>query len=373
MYCWRERQPTGGTAEDPTNQGAGGGHRSAGALSGSDDEVCAHSWDGWCGVLRALAVFSLLAAAAIHGAQIRPHFAEWWAAGIFFVLVALAELALAASVALRVSRWNVNLAILVSLATIAVWSLSRTTGLPFGPQSGTPEPIATPDLIATGMEFVTAATLLLWKRVPAGSILRHRSARNAAIVLAAVVATSFTWAGVHLAPACGPSHGSAWPFGPLVPIDGHSMLSRHTPIAHAPQQTDVGVVVGLFRNCGGSDAVVHSAHVLTATGTAARPVRFWVAPLSTATPGTAVSARALTQKAVPLPGVARIPPAVRPSWALVLEVRTSKASGGLGGFGPAYTVDGFRVRYAAEGRSFEAPFASIGRLRIMLDGPRRSP
>ncbi|MDP9223434.1 MAG: hypothetical protein M3P18_06185, partial [Actinomycetota bacterium] len=231
--------------------------------------------------------------------------------------------------------------------------------------SGTPEPVGTPDLVATGMEVVTAATLFAWNRLATKTTPLRPFAHNAAIAFSCVAVGSLTWAGLHLAPPCGPSHGSAWPFGPLVPIDGHSMLSRHTPIAHARQQTDVGIVVGVFRNCGSSEAVVHSARLLTATGTAAKPVRFWVARLSKAPPGTPVPVRALARQAVPLPGEVHIPPATRPSRALVLEVRTSRVSSVLE---PAYTVDGLRVQYVAGGHFYDAPYASIGRLQINLDG-----
>ena len=44
-----------------------------------------------------------------------------------------------------------------SLFLVAVWALSRTSGLPFGPEPGVPEEIGVPDLVSVALELVTAA------------------------------------------------------------------------------------------------------------------------------------------------------------------------------------------------------------------------
>ena len=46
-----------------------------------------------------------------------------------------------------------RLGLVVNAAVVAVWIVSRTTGLPVGPSPGTPEPFGGADLAATGFEL----------------------------------------------------------------------------------------------------------------------------------------------------------------------------------------------------------------------------
>jgi hypothetical protein len=90
--------------------------------------------------LRSVVASTLLGAAAIHAAQAPSHLAEWWAAGIAFMVMAAVQ-ALLGAAALRTDRWLWQLAQAVSLATLGLWVLSRTVGLPVGPEAGLPEPV----------------------------------------------------------------------------------------------------------------------------------------------------------------------------------------------------------------------------------------
>ncbi|MDP9069207.1 MAG: hypothetical protein M3N53_12795 [Actinomycetota bacterium] len=47
-----------------------------------------------------------------------------------------------------------------SLALIGVWAISRTAGMPFGPDAGTPEPVNRPDSLATMFELLTLGAML---------------------------------------------------------------------------------------------------------------------------------------------------------------------------------------------------------------------
>ena len=53
-----------------------------------------------------------------------------------------------------------------NLGVAAVWLLSRTAGLPLGPDPWTPESVGVADSIATALEVLLAAgaTVLLWPR-----------------------------------------------------------------------------------------------------------------------------------------------------------------------------------------------------------------
>ncbi|HET7416894.1 MAG TPA: hypothetical protein VFJ61_04620 [Solirubrobacterales bacterium] len=101
-------------------------------------------------------VAALGVTAAIHAAAVPGHVNEWPAAGVFFAVLALAEVALAAAVAVRPSRPTMAAGATVSVASAALWAMSRTVGLPVGPQPFAPEAVATPDVVATALEGVAA-------------------------------------------------------------------------------------------------------------------------------------------------------------------------------------------------------------------------
>ena len=140
---------------------------------------------------------SLVGASAIHAAVIPSHLEEWWAAGAFFLVLATAELAAAnAVVAPRAGARAPALlaAITVSIVPLAVWWVSRTVGLPFGPEAGEPEPIGVADAMACVLELVGLAIAL---GLVLGLVLGRRAATRRrwtpyrlAIDLAVVVAVA---------------------------------------------------------------------------------------------------------------------------------------------------------------------------------------
>lgn len=114
--------------------------------------------------LRSLAAIGFLAAGLIHLAQVAVHLAEGLVFAGFFVLVG--GLQVGAAVALvraRRPRWY-WLGIAGSGATIATWLVSRSLGLPFGAEPGSPEAIGTADAAASLLEGITIVALLLWLR-----------------------------------------------------------------------------------------------------------------------------------------------------------------------------------------------------------------
>lgn len=118
----------------------------------------------WTPVLRLAAALTLLGAAVIHVTQIGIHLEEWAAAGGFFVFLAVGQ-GLLGLVLLRRGGWPQSwAAVAVSLLAIATWVISRTTGLPFGPEADIAEPVQRPDLLATFFEAVTILALVLLLR-----------------------------------------------------------------------------------------------------------------------------------------------------------------------------------------------------------------
>jgi hypothetical protein len=87
-------------------------------------------------------------AATIHFAVIAQHFEEYWLFGAFFVGVALLQLAWGA--ARRPSPVAPpHLAGAAGNAVLAAtWLVSRTMGLPLGPESGEPEAVGIADTVA---------------------------------------------------------------------------------------------------------------------------------------------------------------------------------------------------------------------------------
>ena len=102
---------------------------------------------GW----KMLAALTLVGAAVIHVAVIPEHFEEWFAAGVFFIVLAAAEALGGAVMLSRVgdvppTRWILAA---LTVGTIGLWIASRTVGLPFGPDPGMPEAVGVFDVVET--------------------------------------------------------------------------------------------------------------------------------------------------------------------------------------------------------------------------------
>ncbi|MHB8584796.1 MAG: hypothetical protein ACYDDF_03025 [Thermoplasmatota archaeon] len=123
---------------------------------------------------RIVAALSIMAAST-HAAVSAEHFSEWWGYGAFFVLASTAQgllglvlFALTIEPAEEAPHWwafrrlTLVAGIIGNLAIVALWTVTRTIGIPFfGPGAGTVEPILAVDLFATGVEVVLVASLLL--------------------------------------------------------------------------------------------------------------------------------------------------------------------------------------------------------------------
>ena len=72
--------------------------------------------------------------------MVPEHLGEWPAAGGFFVVLTLAEVAAAALVVTR-RRWALPMALAVSVGPLLLWLWSRTLGMPFGPDPWVPEAV----------------------------------------------------------------------------------------------------------------------------------------------------------------------------------------------------------------------------------------
>jgi len=309
-------------------------------------------------VQRAVVASTLLGAAVIHAAQAPSHFAEWWTAGVTFVGLAAAQALLGAAAAIWADRRVWLLAQAVSLAAIGLWAISRTVGLPVGPEVGEPEPVGRADLVAVALEAATvlAATLLAW---PGATVAGRRPGRYAtAAVAVALLTGAVTWYGLQPTSVCGDHDADQAQLGPLAPVEGHSLLAAATPIATAGPGQRVGLVVGLLRNCATAPITVQAAQLLNQDGAGhtATIGRFLVATAPPAQPGMVLPAGQLAG-AQPLLGGVTVPPTpAAPTQALILELHTRRP-GGL-------RVDAVTIRYQRGGRRYTAPFATNAQLTI---------
>lgn len=168
----------------------------------------------WRLVQRALVASTLLGAASIHGSVAGEHFGEWAPAGGFFLVLQLVELGLAI---LAVTAWGpqVARAVVVSgLATLAVWGVSRTTGMPIGPADfRVPEPVGLADTVCGALEFVSVLAALPALRSALVAADRVAGARGKALAVAAAATafalTAWVLGAAVLTTGAGHAHGES--------------------------------------------------------------------------------------------------------------------------------------------------------------------
>ena len=133
-------------------------------------------------------------AGAIHLALGPEHLSEWALLGAGFYVSGTLQLLWAALLVRRERLLTVGA--LASLLFVGVWLVSRTTGLPFGPERWQAEAVGRADLVCVGLEsWVAAGALVLARRPGLGRSGRRRSA-GALVAAAALVVLASTGAAV---------------------------------------------------------------------------------------------------------------------------------------------------------------------------------
>lgn len=103
---------------------------------------------------RRLAFLASAAAAGIHLGAVHEHFDEYAPAGAFMLTSGLAQLVWAVWIAYGAPRRVILVGMLGNAGIVALWIVTRTAGLPFGPEPGMPEDIHGTDALATTFEVV---------------------------------------------------------------------------------------------------------------------------------------------------------------------------------------------------------------------------
>ena len=118
------------------------------------------------GLLASLAALSI-GAATIHCVVVSEHWKEHWSYGAFFCASAAAQFAWAIWILVAPSRQILLLGALGNAAIVAMWIVTRTVGVPLGPEAGEREAVAFADVVATGFEVALVIGALVAARVRA--------------------------------------------------------------------------------------------------------------------------------------------------------------------------------------------------------------
>ncbi|MEU5994320.1 hypothetical protein ABZ806_35565 [Spirillospora sp. NPDC047418] len=115
---------------------------------------------------RRVAAIGSVLAALIHYAVVPEHLSEWWAYAIFFSAIGMFQLIWAVLVHTGEERPVLLSGLAVNAGVLALWAVSRTSGLPFGPESGEAEAVGVLDVLSGVAELVLIAAILLALRGP---------------------------------------------------------------------------------------------------------------------------------------------------------------------------------------------------------------
>jgi hypothetical protein len=177
---------------------------------------------GGVAVIRWWAGFASLGAGIIHLAVASEHASEWWLYGVFFLVLGMVQIGWAV-LAMEGDSLPVPLLFAwVNAAIVGVWLVSRTSGLPVGPEPWGAEAVGVADFLCTALEAVVTVLLVYTLRRPqvqAPATLTKAQRRMVAI--GAVVATAVTVAALVANP----------------PVFGHYGHGHHSHDADAAEVT----------------------------------------------------------------------------------------------------------------------------------------
>ena len=120
-----------------------------------------------------------IAAGLIHAVAAVSHFGQYWLFGVFFAVLAPAQIAWGALVYRGAARSLLVAGAWGSAGVALLWLVTRTVGLPIGPHAGAPEAVGPLDGLATLDEQVVVILVLALLRWPSLRPHAIRFARRA--------------------------------------------------------------------------------------------------------------------------------------------------------------------------------------------------
>jgi hypothetical protein len=118
------------------------------------------------------------AAGLIHLVAAFSHFEESALHGAFFIGIGLAQLAVAGLLVYRPRSWVLVATASGNALILAIWLMSRTTGIPVEPHAWTPEPVGIADGVASLLELGLVIGALLLLLPSGGSLLAQANPRK---------------------------------------------------------------------------------------------------------------------------------------------------------------------------------------------------
>lgn len=108
-------------------------------------------------------------AGLVHALAGEGHFSEWWGYGLFFLAVSICQFLGGAALLFWSVRRLYWTGIVGTLVVLAIWTVSRTVGVPLGPDGAGPEEIGVLDGVSVVLEvaLIYALAHLLRHPVPA--------------------------------------------------------------------------------------------------------------------------------------------------------------------------------------------------------------
>jgi hypothetical protein len=143
--------------------------------------------------------FMLASAALVHLALTPEHFGVWWVFGVLFAVAAALQLVTAIALLRNPTHATVAWTCAVNAGVVAVWVLSRSTGLPVGPEAGDREAVGWLDVLTTLDELLVIALLAIeagWSALGRGGRV-SLACRGCGIALAIVLTLAFAGGAGH--------------------------------------------------------------------------------------------------------------------------------------------------------------------------------
>jgi hypothetical protein len=100
-------------------------------------------------------------AGLIHLQAAGDHIEEYVLFAVFFALLATAQFVWGVAICRSPARGLLGAGAVVSLLVVMLWAVSRTIGLPIGPEAWSPEPVGAIDAIASLDEVFLALLVIL--------------------------------------------------------------------------------------------------------------------------------------------------------------------------------------------------------------------
>jgi hypothetical protein len=133
----------------------------------------------------------------IHVGAAVDHYGEAALYTLVFCMLAAGQMAWAAMLLRHPSRRVMLLGCAFQLGIVALWALSRTAGVPFGPHPWVPEEVGVADLVATVGEIASVIAVLCVVMSPRLKLARVVTGHVALVLLAVVLVSVLFGASAH--------------------------------------------------------------------------------------------------------------------------------------------------------------------------------